>query len=143
VTKDNRDRVAARNEPADGWAHVIRDDRWITEFGPKHVFTLSDMEESPDVRVIRVRFEQFDDWVIPPCPSSSDRVQTNEREVNIRVECSEEKTLFDLLYQIIDDEWRLLDILEEKVDFWIKRESDLARLVDIYFSGRDPRTWRR
>lgn len=138
-----RDRVVARGEPSDGWAHMIRDLRQITEYGtPKYIFTLSDLEESPDVRVIRVRLEQPSDWLFPPCPSTSERVLTNEREINIRIECSEEKTLFDLLYEVHDGA-RLLDALEAKVDQWLKRKSDLSRLVDIYFSGRDPRTWQR
>lgn len=137
-----RDRVTARGEPADGWAHMITDPQQMTEYGfPKPLFNLSDMEESPDVRVIRVRLERPDDWPLIPCPSTSERVQTNEREINMRIECSEEKTLFDLLYEVNGGQ-RLLDVLEAKVDHWIKRKSDLARLVDLYFSGRDPRSGR-
>jgi hypothetical protein len=97
------------------------------------VFGLQAIEESADARVIRVILHNHNDWIIPPCPSSSTSVSDNPNEVNMRVECDEEKTLFDLLFEVQDDQ-RLLDRLEAKLDQWMDRKSDLARLVDIHFS---------
>ncbi len=129
-----RDRVARRGEPADGWYHMICDERQVGGGGfPKPLFGLHDVEESADVRVIRVTMQQYDDFMFPMCPSSSPKVLTNEREVNVRIACHEEKTLFDLLYEVHEGR-RLLDVLEEKLDQWISRKSELAYLVDIYFS---------
>ena len=128
-----RDRVAARGEPSDGWYHMIHDETWSEHGFPTPLYGLTDLEETADIRVIRVHIQQPLDWITPPCPSTSQRVRTNEREVNIRIECSEEKTLFELLYEVHDGV-RLLDTLEAKLDLWIKRPSRLARLVDIYFS---------
>lgn len=120
-------RVERRGERFDGTFHFIHDENERAMFG------LHDIEESADVRVVRVTILPWQDWIIPPCPSDSPRIATSEREVNMRVVCSEEKRLFDLLYEVRDGR-RLLDALEEKLDLWMKRKSDLARLVDVYFS---------
>lgn len=127
-----RARVAGRGERFDGTYHMIQDDMGKTVFG------LQDIEESADVRVIRVILHDHQDWIIPPCPSSSPGVLDNPNEVNMRVECDEDKTLFDLLYAVRDGQ-RLLDRLEAKLDHWMERPSDLARLVDIHFSRLGPR----
>jgi hypothetical protein len=128
--EERRARSRRRGEPADGVYHRIRDEKG------KLVFGLHDIEESADVRVIRVTLLRVEPgyYIDPPCPSSSPKVATNSQEVNIRVECHEEKTLFDLLYEVHDGQ-RLLDQLEAKLDHWLKRTSNLARYIDIHFAG--------
>lgn len=128
-TEERLARVRRRGETGGGVYH-----RLLDETG-RLVFGLHEVEESADVRVIRVTLLRVEPgfYINPPCPSSSPAVETSSMEVNIRVECHEEKTLFDLLYEVADGQ-RLLDQLEAKLDHWMKRKSDLARLVDIHFA---------
>jgi hypothetical protein len=129
VAEERRARSRRRGEPAEGIYHRVRDEKGRLIFG------LHDMEESADARVIRVTLLRVEPgyYIDPPCPSSSPCVAANSQEVNIRVECHEEKTLFDLLYEVQDGQ-RLLDQLEAKLDHWLKRTSRLARYVDIHFA---------
>lgn len=129
TTEESR-RSARRNGHSpeiDGITRVIHDRN------RRAVFRLEEIEESADVRVIRVIVVRHEDWMIPECPSDSERILSNPREINMRVECHEEVTLFDLLYQVVDGK-RRLDLLEEKLDRWLWRKSELAYLVDVYFS---------
>lgn len=116
----------------DGTVYIVMDKHNFRE-----IFHLSDVEESPDVRVVRVRImrPEFEIW--PPCPSSSWKVSDNPFEINMRIECHEEMSLFGILHMVIDGK-RVLDHLETKLDLWTHTHSMLAYRVDIMFSGRKP-----
>jgi hypothetical protein len=101
------------------------------------LFQISDVEESDSARIVRVRICRPEFAIYPPCPSSSWKVMDNPYEINMRIECHEETRLFDILYMVIDGK-RVIDHLEEKLDYWTGSCSLLAFRTDILFSGRRP-----